>query len=116
MTGRTQTLPWWLGGEGVETTENKIARCLLLYIEDSRIKGLMSFWRLEGSRTRWDVSEEVDTKKKFNTVYRIWKIRGSENKRTKLEDETTRSKSFDNPEDYRTSELEFYKRSRTSED
>ncbi len=24
MTGRTQTLPWWLGGEGVKTTENKI--------------------------------------------------------------------------------------------
>jgi hypothetical protein len=24
MTGRAQTLPWWLGGEGVKTTENKI--------------------------------------------------------------------------------------------
>jgi hypothetical protein len=24
MTGRTQTLAWWLGGEGVKTTENKI--------------------------------------------------------------------------------------------
>jgi hypothetical protein len=24
LTGRTQTLPWWLGGEGVKTTENKI--------------------------------------------------------------------------------------------
>ncbi len=24
MTGRTQKLPWWLGGEGVKTTENKI--------------------------------------------------------------------------------------------
>jgi hypothetical protein len=23
MTGRTQTLQWWLGGEGVKTTENK---------------------------------------------------------------------------------------------
>jgi hypothetical protein len=23
MTGRTQTLLWWLGGEGVKTTENK---------------------------------------------------------------------------------------------
>ncbi len=29
-TGRSQTLPWWLGGEGVKTTENKIhwPRCL----------------------------------------------------------------------------------------
>jgi hypothetical protein len=24
MTGRTQTLPWWLGREEVKTTENKI--------------------------------------------------------------------------------------------
>jgi hypothetical protein len=24
MTGRAQTLPWWLRGEGVKTTENKI--------------------------------------------------------------------------------------------
>jgi hypothetical protein len=24
MTGRTQKLPWLLGGEGVKTTENKI--------------------------------------------------------------------------------------------
>ncbi len=24
MTGWAQTLPWWLGGEGVKTTENKI--------------------------------------------------------------------------------------------
>jgi hypothetical protein len=24
MTGRTQTLPWWLGGGGVKTTDNKI--------------------------------------------------------------------------------------------
>jgi hypothetical protein len=24
MTGRRQTLPWWLGAEGVKTTENKI--------------------------------------------------------------------------------------------
>ncbi len=24
MTGRTETLPLWLGGEGVKTTENKI--------------------------------------------------------------------------------------------
>jgi hypothetical protein len=24
MTGRTQTLPWWLGEEGMKTTENKI--------------------------------------------------------------------------------------------
>jgi hypothetical protein len=24
MTDGTQTLPWWLGGEGVKTTENKI--------------------------------------------------------------------------------------------
>ncbi len=23
MTGRTQTLPWWLGGVGVQTTEKK---------------------------------------------------------------------------------------------
>jgi hypothetical protein len=23
MTGRSHTLPWWLGGEGVKTTENK---------------------------------------------------------------------------------------------
>jgi hypothetical protein len=30
MTGRIQTRPWWLGGEGVKTTENKILwpRCL----------------------------------------------------------------------------------------
>ncbi len=28
MTGRTQTFPWWLGGEVVKTTENKIhPRC-----------------------------------------------------------------------------------------
>jgi hypothetical protein len=25
MTGRALTLPWWLGGEGVKTTENKIS-------------------------------------------------------------------------------------------
>ncbi len=35
MTGtcRTQTLPWWLGREGVKTTENKIywARCSTVY-------------------------------------------------------------------------------------
>jgi len=24
MTGRTQTLVWWFGGEGVKTTENKV--------------------------------------------------------------------------------------------
>jgi hypothetical protein len=24
MTGRSQTLPWWLGGGGVKATENKI--------------------------------------------------------------------------------------------
>ncbi len=24
MAGRTQTLPWWLGGEGVKTKKNKI--------------------------------------------------------------------------------------------
>jgi hypothetical protein len=24
MTGRKQTMPWWLGGGGVKTTENKI--------------------------------------------------------------------------------------------
>jgi hypothetical protein len=32
MTGRSKTLPWWLGGGGVKTTENKIhwPRCLLL--------------------------------------------------------------------------------------
>ncbi len=24
MTGRNQTLPWWLGKEGVKTTENQI--------------------------------------------------------------------------------------------
>jgi hypothetical protein len=31
MTGRSQRLPWWLGGGGVKMTENKIRwpRCLL---------------------------------------------------------------------------------------
>ncbi len=29
MTGKAQTLPWWLGGEGVKTTENKIRWSLL---------------------------------------------------------------------------------------
>ncbi len=33
MTGSTQTLPWWLWGEGEKTTENKLRwpRCLFLY-------------------------------------------------------------------------------------
>ncbi len=36
MTGRSQTLPWWLGGEGIKTTENKIhwPRCVSgLFVE-----------------------------------------------------------------------------------
>jgi hypothetical protein len=37
-TGRTQTLPWWLGGEGVKTTENKIHKFSLGEI--TRVEGV----------------------------------------------------------------------------
>ena len=36
MIGRTQTLPWWLGGEGVKTTGNKYVGPLGLTSEIKR--------------------------------------------------------------------------------
>jgi hypothetical protein len=42
MTGRIQTLPWWLGGEGVKTTENKM----------HLLVGEHLVWKLEGKRPK----------------------------------------------------------------
>jgi hypothetical protein len=50
MTGRTQTLPWWLEGEGVKTTENKIhwASCIMQATFSKKVFMKLNFWGQTG--------------------------------------------------------------------
>jgi hypothetical protein len=40
MTGSSQTLPWWLGVEGIKTTENKIHWPLWIADNEAKIQPL----------------------------------------------------------------------------
>ncbi len=49
MTGRSQTLPWWLGGRGVKTTENKNMLALL----PTTCRTAPCWWPGQSDRRRW---------------------------------------------------------------